>query len=127
MKNILIVDYDRDILKLLKHLLEGKGMNVHCAACGEEALRRMKQNSFILMIADLNMPGMDGFELARKAREIAPRMPIVMNTGDMSPETPRLALEAGITRVLTKPFHPKEMLDIVKKVVGNQRETVFPP
>lgn len=127
MESILVVDDDRDNLELLKHLLESEGMNVHCATCGEEALRRIKQKSFLLMITDLNMPGLDGFELARKAREMAPHMPIVMNTGDMAPETPRLAMEAGITRVLAKPFHLKEILEIVRKIAGKRRETVLPP
>jgi DNA-binding response OmpR family regulator len=126
MESILLVVDDRDILKLLKHLLEGEGMNVHCAACGEEALMKIKQKSFLLMITDLNMPGPDGFELTRKVREMAPHMPIIMNSDDISPETPRLALEAGITRVLGKPFHPKEMLALVREVLGKRRETVSP-
>lgn len=118
MEGILVVDDDRNSLYFVKHLLENEGIKVQCAECGEEALLKIKERPFLLMITDLNMPGIDGFELSRKAREIAPHMPIIMNTGDTSPQIPHLAVEAGITMVLVKPFHLQEMLKMVEKVVG---------
>jgi len=68
------------------------------------------------------MPGMDGMELARKALEIAPEMPIIMMTGEISPDIPRLADEAKIKKVLAKPVHPIKMLKAVRDVMGNRTE-----
>jgi response regulator receiver domain-containing protein len=78
MQEILVVDDDRQNLGLVRHLLENEQMTVQCATSGEEALRKLEKNTFDLMITDLNMPGLDGFELARKAAVIAPHMPIVV-------------------------------------------------
>ena len=111
---ILIVDDDRYNLEQVRSIFEHEGVEVHCAASGEEALWKMAERSFTLMITDLNMPGMNGFELARAARTIAPQMPIVMSTGDISPDIPRLAMEAGIDLVVGKPFPPEEVLAMVR-------------
>ena len=118
MQEILVVDDDRDNLVLVRHLLEYEGMTVYCVSSGEEALREIKKRSFLLMITDLNMPGLDGFELAKKTLEIAPHMPIIMSTGDMSPGIPLLAAEAGIVKVLAKPFRMDEMLEVVREWCG---------
>lgn len=120
MEGILVVDDDRINLDLIKHLLEQEGIKVQCAECGEEAIRKMKERAFLLMITDLNMPGINGFELAREARIIAPNMPIIMSTGEMSPQIEHLAVEAGIAMVLAKPFRANEMLDLVGKVAGDK-------
>jgi CheY-like chemotaxis protein len=110
-----------DNLMLVREILELEGMTVHCAGSGEEAVSQIESRDFLLMITDLNMPGLNGLELARKALEIAPRMPIILSTGAITPEIPRQAAEAGISLVLEKPFHPDEMLEAVKSVVGNIR------
>jgi DNA-binding response OmpR family regulator len=80
----------------------------------------MKKN-FSLMITDLCMPGMDGFELTRKVLEIAPQMPVIMDTGSISPKIIRLAKEIGISEVLAKPFHLKEMLNTIREVLRTGR------
>ena len=118
MEGILVVDDERSNLDLIKHLLEEEGIKVQCAECGEEAIRMMKEKAFLLMITDLNMPGINGLELARKARIIAPHMPIIMNSGEMSPHIEHLAVAAGVTMVLAKPFRATEMLELVGKVAG---------
>jgi DNA-binding response OmpR family regulator len=117
MERILVVDDDNVCRELVKQILEQEGMMVHCVASGEEALGEMSERTFLLMITDLNMPGLDGFELARKARGMASRMPIVMSTGDLSPEIPQLALEAGIEKLLVKPFSSAEMVAVVMEAV----------
>lgn len=118
MEDILVVDDEPYYLLLVRNILEQVRMTVHCAASGEEALPRIKNGNFLLMITDLNMPGLNGLELARKALEIAPQMPIIMSTGAISPEIIRLALEIGISKVLAKPFHPNEMLKTIRSVIG---------
>lgn len=121
-KDILIVDDDHGNLSLVSQILEMEGMKVVCATCAEDALQHLAKKDFRLMITDRNMPGLDGFALAQKASEIAPQMPIVMITGNLSSDIPRLAEEAGITTVLGKPFRPEEILEAIRAVTGNPRE-----
>ncbi len=116
MKNcgVLIVDDEPCILELAAAFFKSHGVDACCAPNGEEALRKLRARTFGMMITDFNMPGMDGLELARKARGIAPRMTIIMSTGDISPGICRLAREAGITRVFGKPFHFEKILAMVR-------------
>jgi DNA-binding response OmpR family regulator len=115
-KRILLVDDDPDMLGLAKQLLQANGATVYCAENGEEALNILNRRSLDLMVTDLNMPGLNGLELASKASSIVPGMPIVITTGDITPEIPRLAAEAGAKAVITKPFHPNELIAVIKNV-----------
>ena len=114
---VLIVDDDPRILKLAATFLEREGLEVRCATCGEEALQQVKENTFSLMITDLHMPGMKGFELAEKVRKIAPEMPIFMITGDDSGETHSLAREAGIVKVFAKPLRFTEIMETARGTI----------
>jgi two-component system cell cycle response regulator CpdR len=120
MKDILVVDDDRTMLELVKRILEREGIVAHCVASGEEALEQIKEKTFSLMITDLNMPGLDGLELAKKGLELAPQMPIIMDTGGMSPIITRKAKEIGISKVLAKPFLAKELMAAIREVMGNR-------
>jgi DNA-binding NtrC family response regulator len=119
MADILIVDDDRQNLELLRLLLESEGIEAHCASSGAEALRKITERAFCMMITDLNMPGLNGLELSQKALLIAPYMVIVMCTGDITPELPFLASEIGIMKVLAKPLSLDEILEMVREVVEN--------
>jgi DNA-binding response OmpR family regulator len=122
MIDILVVDDDRTNLELIKRALERKGFEVHCATSGEEALPKILKRTFSLMVTDLNMTGLDGLELSRKAFEVSPHMPIIMITGNTSPELICRATEIGISKVLAKPFLLNEMLEAVRCVVENWKE-----
>jgi CheY-like chemotaxis protein len=122
MKDILVVDDDSIMLGVIKRVLEREGFAAHCVASGEEAIAQIKERSFSLMITDFNMPGLNGLELARKGLEIAPQMPIIMNTGGISPLITRLAKEIGIVKVLAKPFLLTELLNTICDVTGARRE-----
>jgi len=120
MEDVLVVDDDRLILELVKQILEHEGIVAHCAASGEEALEQMRNRTFSLMITDYNMPGLNGLELARKGLKLAPLMPIIMDTGENSPQITSLAKEIGISRVLAKPFRPGELINSIRDVMGAQ-------
>jgi two-component system, cell cycle response regulator CpdR len=120
-EKVLLVDDDVDNLHMVSNLLEAEGLLVQCAVSGKEALWKLDASTFDLMITDLNMPGMDGFELARKATVIAPQMPVIMFTGDISPDVLSKADKAGIAAVLGKPFPQGKLLKFVREV-GVQRE-----
>jgi CheY-like chemotaxis protein len=122
MEEILVVDDDSLILELIKRILESGGIVAHCVSSAEEALKRIQARTFSLMVTDLNMPGEDGLELSRKSLKMAPEMPIIMNTGSISPQITRLAREIGISKVIAKPFRPNEMLETIREVMGARRE-----
>ena len=122
MEDILVVDDDRLILDVIKCILEREGIVAHCVASGEEALEKIKERTFSLMITDFNMPGLDGLELSRIGLGIAPQMPIIMDTGRISPKITRMAKEIGISKVLTKPFLPCVLLETIRDVMGKRNE-----
>ena len=84
------------------------------SACGVAGLE-------IKFVSSILMPGMDGLELARMAGEIAPCMPVIMSTGDISQEICSLAKEAGIIKLYGKPFRFEEILVIVKKIMAEKK------
>lgn len=121
MEDILVVDNDGAIRELIRRILKREGLVAQCVSSGEEALEKIRQRSYSLMITDYRMPGMDGLELSRKGLEMAPQMPIIMNTGDPSPRVTLLARKIGISKVLCKPYLAKEMIESVRDVVGIPR------
>ena len=120
MRDILVVDDDRNMLALVERILEREGLVAYCVSSGEEALEQIMERTFSLMITDFNMPGLDGLELSRKGLEIAPQMSIIMGTGGISPKIARLAKEIGISKVLTKPFRLNELLHAIRDVMGKR-------
>lgn len=114
MKYILIVDDDMDCLEMFRNFLVQEGFSVKCATSGDEALSILKHSTVHLMITDLNMPKMNGIELSKQVSIIMPLMPIILHSGDISPELPLLAEVVGISRVLAKPVNPGAMLEAIR-------------
>jgi two-component system, OmpR family, response regulator CpxR len=80
-KVILCVDDNEQALSVRKFLLETRGYRVLASLVPEEALERFRQGGIDLVLSDLNMPRMDGNELARQMKEIAPEVPILLMSG----------------------------------------------
>lgn len=101
--HILLVDDDRNYLYLLGVILESKDLEVSKAVNGFEALELLRTARFDLIITDYRMPRMNGIELAAKAKELHPTIPIIMITCEVMPDIVELAAEVGISRLLSKP------------------------
>jgi CheY-like chemotaxis protein len=106
---ILFVDDNPYTVKCAVSYFRSRGVNALCATSGEEAIRMIRESRIVLMITDLHMPGMDGFELAGEARKIAPHIIVFMVTGALSPGVVLRAREIGIARVFGKPFRLEEV------------------
>src|SRR3989304_4655766 len=118
MKNILIVDDEALILLCLERCLRDEGYNVMAASNGMEAVEVLGRANVDLMITDLNMPLMDGFELVNHVSESNPSMPVVVMSGNLDAEVSRKLFGLGARYCLDKPFEMKELCRRVSALLG---------
>ncbi|MFW5878725.1 MAG: response regulator, partial [Myxococcota bacterium] len=121
---ILIVDDSSDSRYLLSSLLEGNGFRVLSAPNGAEALKLAREQRPDLVISDILMPIMDGFELCRRWRgdESLRAVPFVFHTATYTePEDESLGRELGADRFLMKPQQPERLLEVVNEVLEETR------
>jgi len=117
-EKILIVDDEKDIIELISFNLVKEGYRTSTATSGEEALSILKKESFDLMLLDLMLPGIDGFDLCRIIKSDTKfDLPIIMLTA-RSTEIDKVAgLEIGADYYITKPFSIRELLAVVKAIL----------
>jgi DNA-binding response OmpR family regulator len=116
MSTILIVEDEPELVKVLRSYLEQAGFSVFTAARGDTGLSAWEHRRPDLVILDLNLPGMDGLDVARQIRRRADT-PIIMLTARVE-ETDRLiGLELGADDYVTKPFSPREVVARVRAVL----------
>src|SRR5215211_2380164 len=120
MSNILIVDDEQSYRQLLSLVFEGDGHTIRTAANGREALTLLHTEPADVVISDVRMPDMDGIEMLRAVREIAPDIGVVMMTAFASVETAREAFKLGADDFIQKPFDVEELKLIVKKTLDKQ-------
>jgi two-component system, OmpR family, alkaline phosphatase synthesis response regulator PhoP len=121
--NILICDDEPHILLPVSLKLKNAGMNVVTARDGAEAWELFQRNPPDLLITDLTMPHLDGWELCRRVRQAteAQNIPIVLLTGrDMAPNSQRDAPSAYSTVVVHKPFSPTDLLRVVQTALESR-------
>jgi two-component system, OmpR family, alkaline phosphatase synthesis response regulator PhoP len=118
-EHILVVDDEEDILELVRHHLARDGYAVTLAATGEEALKNARRERFDLIVLDLMLPGMDGFEVAKalKAEPRSASVPIIMLTARGEDADVVTGLEIGAADYVTKPFSPRVLSARVKAVL----------
>jgi two-component system alkaline phosphatase synthesis response regulator PhoP len=116
MRRVLVVEDDPDIVELISHYLEGDGLRVEALGNGNEALRRLKDESFDLLILDLQLPGMDGLSLCGALRRdpSTENIPVIMLTARGDESDRIVGLEVGADDYVVKPFSPKELLARVR-------------
>jgi len=120
-KRILIVDDDEMVLMALNELLLPEGYEVHTVPGGRAALETLEHDDdFDLLMLDIIMPEMDGFELCRQIRKMDryKETPIVFLTAKSRDEDRAAGLEAGANLFLSKPISPDKLLGIVSDTIG---------
>ena len=123
-QNIMIVDDDPNIAKLIQLLLEKEGFDVIVQERGDDAVAAFQKNPPSLMLLDVMLPGMDGWQVCRAIRQTS-SIPIIMLTAKDDTFDKVLGLELGADDYITKPFENKELVARVKAVLRrtNQNET----
>ena len=119
---VLVVDDEKLFLKGIRFSLEQDGMEVDCAYDGEEALIMAKANEYDMILLDIMLPKMDGFEVCQAIREFSD-MPIVMLTAKGDDMDKILGLDYGADDYITKPFN---ILEVKARIKAIMRRTAGP-
>ena len=112
---ILVVDDEQHIRNSLATWFREEGYDVGVAASGKDALAAVAREGTNILLVDIKMPGMDGLELQRKVRELAPDATIIIMTAYASVETAVQALKEGAYDYIVKPFDPEAVSRLVRK------------
>ena len=115
-KKVLVVDDEKLIVKGIRFSLEQDGMEVDCAYDGEEALEMAKTNQYDIILLDIMLPKMDGFEVCQQIRDFS-TVPIVMLTAKGDDMDKILGLEYGADDYITKPFNILEVKARIKAII----------
>jgi CheY-like chemotaxis protein len=119
MAHLLVVDDDECMRSLLAATLGLAGHAVVLARHGREALERLEEHAFHVVVTDMLMPEMDGLTLIAALRKSKPELPIIAMSGGTRESSSCLerAEEMGAAQTLAKPFHPQQLLDAVTRVL----------
>ena len=118
-KKVLIVDDSESIREAVSYTLENAEYTVEKAVDGLDALEKLKEASYQLMITDLHMPNMDGISLIRevRSREELKFLPILFLTTESQTAKMEEARTAGATGWIVKPFVPEKLVAVVQKLI----------
>ena len=117
----MICDDEGGIRDILARLVRHEGYEALEAADGSAALAAIRQESPDALLLDIRMPGMDGIEVLRRVRELAPRLPIVMITACAAPPEATAALRYGADCYLLKPFQHEDVIRSLQQVMNVRR------
>jgi DNA-binding NtrC family response regulator len=118
--NILVVDDEKDICMALNIILTKEGYSVKEAYNGEQALERIRQENFDIIMTDIKMEKMDGFEVLKLAQQISPETSVVMMTAFASVGSAVEAMRAGATDYITKPFINDEIRLTIRRILQSR-------
>jgi two-component system response regulator CpxR len=121
--SILLVDDDTELSDMLAEYLQPEGMSITAAATGTRGLRYAQQEDYDLIVLDVMLPGLSGFDVLRQLRESGSRTPILMLTARGDDVDRIVGLEMGADDYLPKPFNPRELLARVKAILRRTHET----
>ena len=122
-KPILIVDDEKNIRLALSMSLEKLNIPVETAASGEEALERLEQGGYGLMLLDLRMPGIDGMEVLRQVSQQRPELKVIIITAYGSIDLAVEAMKLGAVDFLQKPFDTAQVREMVSRILKRGGES----
>ena len=119
MRTILVVDDSTTIRQVIIFCLKEAGYQIIEAVDGKDALEKLAKNQVDLLLTDLHMPNMDGFQLAKEVRASAKHkfIPILVLTTESQLSSKEEGKSIGVTGWFVKPFEPEQLIKVVKRVL----------
>jgi len=123
MKKIMVVDNEADIVDLTRTVLELGGYNVVAALSGEECLRLLEKEKVDLVLLDIMMPGMSGWDVFNRINKKSPKIKVAfMSVLEISDKRKQVLIEEGLADYIMKPFDKDTLLDRVDKILEEKEE-----
>jgi len=114
---VLLVDDESSVRRVLQFKLEKRGFSVETASDGLEALKALRENPFDLLLSDIRMPRMDGIELLHEAKDVQPKIKIILITAHATGNQAGQAVKLGAFDYITKPFDDEELFMAIEKAL----------
>jgi len=114
---VLLVDDESSVRRVLQFKLEKRGFSVETASDGLEALKALRENPFDLLLSDIRMPRMDGIELLHEAKNVQPKIKIILITAHATVNQAVQAVKLGAFDYITKPFDDEELFMAIEKAL----------
>jgi signal transduction histidine kinase/DNA-binding response OmpR family regulator len=118
---LVVVDDENEIVKALQEAVAEEGYEVYGSTTASEALAKLRESDFDILLTDLKMPVMDGLELFRQAREIDPYIVGIVMTGHATVQTALEAMKGGVYDYLMKPFKAASLLPLLDRAMAMRR------
>ena len=121
MYSVLIVEDEDRLREQLAQFYEQEGYSVTAAACAEDGIVKLAEERFAIVVSDVKMPGMDGFQLARHVREKYPDTNVILITAFGNIKQAVEAMKLGASDYITKPFQPEAIRLVSEKLIERKR------
>jgi DNA-binding NtrC family response regulator len=116
---ILVVEDDPALREMLEELLREDGLDVHAVAGADDALEALRETQFDLVLSDIQMPDMDGFELLEALRRVRPEARVILMTSFGSSTFVTRAMRGGALAYLSKPFSREQLEAAVQRALAD--------
>jgi len=117
---ILVLDDDPVVTLSCKRILGAEGFNIITAGTGEDALKKVSNEEFDLLISDIRLPDINGVTVLRESKIVQPKLDVVIITGYPTLEDATESIKLGAFEFLEKPFTPEFMINVAKKIFNNR-------
>lgn len=124
MKKILVIDDNHMIRNSVSSFLGVmfKGYTILTAEDGQKGIELMRSTPVSLILTDIEMPKMDGYQVIDYAKKNHPAVPVIVMTGSWSSDLSKLVIKTGLIRCVEKPFRYEELSNVVNDALGNDRD-----
>ena len=124
-KEILVVDDEKDLVGLMTKILEFEGYNVTPVYDGYECLEKIKEKEFDLILLDIMMPGMSGWDVFNRVKKMGYVTKVIfVSVLEVSEARKNVLINEGLTGYLIKPFSDDELVEVVNRVLKEQKAQV---
>lgn len=119
--SVLIVDDDQAVLSMLYKVIQGNGLLADTASTGEECLKMVGEKNYDLLLLDINLSGLDGFQVVQQFRNRGFKIPIILVSGRKEDYDTLYGLDIGADDYITKPFNPVTLAAKAKALIRRSR------